>query len=38
MVRAVQIKLHICLGWKARLLCRTSESVLWVQLPSIQGW
>jgi len=33
----VQIKLHICLGWQARLLSGTSELVLWVQLPSFQG-
>lgn len=37
-VGAMQLKLHICLGWKARLLSGTCELVLWVQLPSIQGW
>lgn len=33
----MQLKLHICLGWKVRLLSGTSELVLWVQLPSLQG-
>lgn len=37
-IGAMQLKLHICLGWKARLLSGTSELVLWVQLPSVQGW
>lgn len=32
-VGVLQLKLHICLGWKARLLSGTSELVLWVQLP-----
>lgn len=34
---ALQLQLHICFGWKARLLSGTSESVLWVQLPSFRA-